>query len=110
MTSRKLFKFATQSEKPGLSSSISLETVAPEALQFEKINKNEPNSQTNSVFWLVAVGIHNPRGISPYGDLGVLWASGGGVKNLKKRLFKAKNAIHRTIIINEHFFFCTGIA
>ena len=46
MTSRKPFKFATQSEKPGLSSSISLETVAPEALQFEKINKNEPNSQT----------------------------------------------------------------
>ena len=84
MTSRKPFKFATQSEKPGLSSSISLETVAPEALQFEKINKNEPNSQTNSVFWLVAVGIHNLRGYQsiwgPWGYFGLQ----EGVKNLKK--------------------------
>ena len=89
MTSRKPFKFATQSEKPGLSSSISLETVAPEALQFEKMKKNEPNSQTNSVFWLVAVGIHNLRGISPYGDHGGTLGFRRGSKtskNLKKRL------------------------
>ena len=84
MTSRKPFKFATQSEKPGLSSSISLETVAPEALQFEKINKNEPNSQTNSVFWLVAVGIHNLRGICPYGEHGGTLSLRRGSKTSKK--------------------------
>ena len=90
MTSRKPFKFATQSEKPGLSSSISLETVAPEALQFEKINKNEPNSQTNSVFWLVAVGIHNPRGISPYGDLGGTLGLRRGCQKPQKTTFQGK--------------------
>ena len=94
MTSRKPFKFATQSEKPGLSSSISLETVAPEALQFEKINKNEPNSQTNSVFWLVAVGIHNPRGISPYGDLGGYFGPQDGVSKTSKNDFSRQKMLY----------------
>jgi hypothetical protein len=34
------------------------------------MKKNEPNSQTISVFWLVAEVIHELRGISPFGDLG----------------------------------------
>ena len=36
----------------------------------EKMKKNEPNSQTKSVLWLVSEGMHELRGISPYGDLG----------------------------------------
>ena len=56
------------------------------------MKKNEPNSQTNSVFWLVAVGIHNLRGISPYGDHGGTLGLRRGSKtskNLKKQPFKA---------------------
>ena len=34
------------------------------------MKKNEPNSQTKSVFWLVAEEIDKHRGMSPYGDLG----------------------------------------
>ena len=80
MTSRKPFKFATQSEKPGLSSSISLETVAPEALQFEKINKNEPNSQT----------LYFGRGISPYRDLGGTLGLRRGCQKPQKTTFQGK--------------------
>ena len=60
------------------------------------MKKNEPNSQTNSVFWLVAVGIHNLRGISPYGDhggtLGLRRGSKTSItsKNLKKNDLKSK--------------------
>ena len=56
--------------------------------------KNVPNSQKNSVFWLVAVGIHNLRGISPYGDHGGTLGIRRGSKtskNLKKRPKKQKN-------------------
>ena len=72
-----------------------------------KLKKNEPNSQTISLFWLVAEAIHELRGISPYGDLGGTLGLRRGLKPhsiLKKRLFKAQNAKKRTIIINDHFF------
>ena len=58
--------------------------MSPRSITIWEIEKNEPNSQTKSVFWLAAVGIHKLGGISPYGDPGVLWASGGGQKPQKK--------------------------
>ena len=42
---------------------------AKKNLQCKKMNRNEQNSQTKSVFWLVAEKIHKLRGISP----GVPW-------------------------------------
>ena len=48
------------------------------------MKKNETNSKTKSVFWLVAMGIHKLRGISPYGDHGGTLGLTKGVENLKK--------------------------
>ena len=76
-------------------------------LQCKKMNRNERNSQTKSVFGLVAEKIHKLRGISPYGYHGGTLGLRRGSKiskNLKKRLFKANNALDRIIITNEHFF------
>ena len=56
---------------------------AKKKLQCKKMNRNEQNSQTKSVFWLVAEKIHKLRGISP----GVPWGyfrSQEGVKTPKQ--------------------------
>ena len=58
--------------------------MSPRSITIWENEKNEPNSQTKSVFWLVAVGIHETMGISPYGDHGGTLRLRKGSKNLKK--------------------------
>ena len=58
--------------------------MSPRSIKMWEIEKNEPNSQTKSVFWLAAVGIHKLGGISPYGDHGGTLGLRRGSKTSKK--------------------------
>ena len=64
---------------------------AKKKLQCKKMNRNEQNSQTKSVFWLVAEKIHKLRGISPGVPWGYFRPQEGSKPHsrLKKRVFKA---------------------
>ena len=67
---------------------------AKKKLQCKKMNRNERNSQTNSVFWLVAEKIHKLRGISP-GDLGGTL----GLRRGQNPIADSKNEFLRKICI-----------
>ena len=54
------------------------------------------NSQSKSIYWLVAEAIHELRGISPYGTMGVLWASGGG----QNPIADSKNDFSKQKVLN----------
>ena len=58
------------------------------------MNRNEQNSQTKSVFWLVAEKIHKLRGISP-GDLGGTL----GLRRGQNPIADSKNEFLRKICI-----------
>ena len=72
------------------------------------MKKNESNSPTKFVFWLVAEEIPKLRGISPYGHHEGDFESQEGVKNLQKpqkTTKKVKKSKKHVRIINQGPFF-----